>query len=210
MQPYQEEYLANLQKIATLTGQPVPVESSFEDCRTQMSARSQTVAALSQRNMALLRRYLFPLLDDLLEADDVTLQELTDFADRLLRPQQELDAGLFCHIRQALLSLARQRRDRGTIIRELYWLGMGRYSLCNRLVGLELCHIQKYMAQMRLCFTEAAAYLKYYDEIEDSETRGYILRSRANMALGQFHSPHEKILLVKKSLQIMQDKDYRQ
>ena len=39
---------------------------------------------------------------------------------------------------------------------------------------------------MRLYFTEAAAYLKYYDQIEDIETRGYILRSRANIALGQF------------------------
>ena len=63
---------------------------------------------------------------------------------------------------------------------------------------------------MKLCFTEAAAYLKYYDQIEDIETRGYILRSRANIALGQFASPGEKIRLIKGTLQILQDKDYQE
>ena len=65
------------------------------------------------------------------------------------------------------------------------------------------------MTGMRLCFTEAAAYLKYYDEIEDDQTRGYILRSRANMALGAFKSPGEKVALVRRTLQILQDQEYQ-
>ena len=63
---------------------------------------------------------------------------------------------------------------------------------------------------MRLCFMEAAAYLKYFDEISDSGTKGYILRSRANVSLGQFKSPSEKIRLVKYTLQILQDKWYQE
>ena len=63
---------------------------------------------------------------------------------------------------------------------------------------------------MRLSFTEAAAYLKYFDEIEDMETRGYILRSRANMSLGGFKSPGEKIRLVRETLCVMQDESYRE
>ena len=118
--------------------------------------------------------------------------------------------GLFCQIRQALLTLARQKKDRAAMIRHLYWLGMGRNSLCGKLVGIPFENIAKYMTRMRLCFTEAAAYLKYYDQIEDTDTRGYILRSRANISLGQFNSPGEKIRLVKGTLQILQDKEYQE
>lgn len=96
------------------------------------------------------------------------------------------------------------------MIRCLYWLGIGRNSLCSCLVGLELGLSEKYMTAMRLCFAEAAAYLKYYDEIDDTETRGYILRSRANISLGAFKSPEEKVGLVRKTLQILQDKGYQE
>ena len=78
------------------------------------------------------------------------------------------------------------------------------------MVGLKLEDSQKYISQMRLCFAEAAAYLKYYDEIENPETRGFILRSRANMALGQFQSASAKIRLTKQTLQILQDEGYRE
>ena len=87
---------------------------------------------------------------------------------------------------------------------------MGYYWLCNNLAGLDLELIEKYVSRMRLCFTEAAAYLKYFDEIEDTETRGYILRSRANMALGPFKSQGGKIRLVRETLRIMQDEHYQE
>ena len=111
---------------------------------------------------------------------------------------------------QALLNLARVSRNRNRMIRELYWLGIGRNSLYNKTTGLELPEAEKYTSQMRLCFAEAAAYLKYFDEIKDTDTRGYILRSRANMSLGSFKTASEKIRLVKQTLQILQDADYQQ
>ena len=92
----------------------------------------------------------------------------------------------------------------------MYFLGMGYYGFYNKLVGLERKEIQKYTSQMRLCFAEAAAYLKYFDEIEDTETRGFILRSRANMSLGQFNTPGEKIRMVKRTLEILQDKGFQE
>jgi len=168
------------------------------------------VEQLARRDMELLRGQFFPLLDNLFAADGAALEDLEEFAARLLGRPEELDAGLFCQIRQALLSMARQNRDRAGAIRELYWLGMGRHSRVSKLVGLELPLVEKFVVQMRLCFTEAAAYLKYYDELEDAETRGYILRSRANIALGPFKSPGEKIRLVKQTLQILQDKGYQE
>ena len=83
-------------------------------------------------------------------------------------------------------------------------------AVASKLTGLEQSVVENYMSEMRLCFTEAGAYLKYFDEIEDKETRAYILRSRANMSLGQFASPEEKIRRVRQTLQILQDKYYQE
>ena len=177
MQPYQDEYIANLKEISTLTARQKPRGLSFEEYLKELLENRERAQQLSKRNMELLRNNLFPVLDHLFAAGDKVCSELQEFAGRLLSGRNELDVGLFCQIHQALLSHARMKRDRAHVIEELYWLGIGRNNLCAKLVGLDLSEIEKYTSQMRLCFIEAAAYLKYYDEIEDSQTRGYILRS---------------------------------
>lgn len=209
MRPYQEEYIANIREIAALTARCRPGGLSLEEYDSLLRRNEALAAEKVQRNVKLLRENLFPLLDHLFSAGEEELRELEDFAARLYGSPETQDEGLFRVIRRALLSLARQRGDRNGMIRELYWLGMGNFGLCSKLVGLELEYTEKYFSRMRLCFTEAAAYLKYYEEIEDTETRGYILRSRANMSLGQFHSPSEKIGLARETLRIMRDEFYQ-
>ncbi len=206
MRLYQEEYIANLKEIVALTAPGARETLSFEAFLEKSNRRRLQGEALVKRNMKLLREELFPVLDHIYDADETELSELGEFAGELKGVREELDVGLYCQIHKALLSLARMRKDRKAMIRELYCLGMGYYSLNNMLVGLERKDTQKYTSQMRLCFTEAAAYLKYFDEIEDTETRGFILRSRANMSLGQFPVPGEKIRMVKRTLEILQDK----
>ncbi|MCI8389849.1 MAG: hypothetical protein HFI35_03940 [Roseburia sp.] len=209
MQPYQEEYIANLKEIGALSALKKPDGISFDAYREKVRGDRKQVEQKIRRNMELLRSGLFPALDHLLESDEAGREELFCFAGRLLNPKEEWDAGLFCRIHQALLNTARLKNDRDGKIRELYWLGIGRNALCNKLVGLELSVTGEYVSQMRLCFTEAAAYLKYYDEIPDEETKGYILRSRANIALGQFQSVSERVRLLKQTLQIFEDPDYQ-
>lgn len=210
MQPYQEEYIANVRAIAAMDAHIRPGELSFAAYELRLRQSRGIVREKVRRNVELLRQGLFPMLDHLFEASAEELADLEEFASCLMGGGENLDPGLFRLIRQALLSLARQKQDRSAAIRELYWLGIGYNSLCSNLAGLEPELIEKYMIRMRLCFTEAAAYLKYYDEIEDKETRGYILRSRANMALGYFKSPAEKVRLIRETLQIMQDEQYRE
>ena len=210
MQPYQEEYIANIREIAALADRIRPGKLSFAAYELRLRQSGGLVREKIRRNMELLRQGLFPMLDHLFEAKPEELEELEEFASCLLRGREALDPGLFRLIHQALLSLARQKQDRSAAIRELYWLGMGYNNLCSNLAGLDLELIEKYVTRMRLCFTEAAAYLKYYDEIGETETRGYILRSRANMALGPFKAPGEKIRMVRQTLQIMQDEHYRE
>lgn len=210
MQPYQEEYIANLKEIAKLSASEKSGSRSFCVPYAKVLSDKKHLEQIVARNMELLREKLFPLLDHLFEAEPETLRELEDFAGILFDGRTERDVGLFCQIRRALLSKARQAGNRNDMIRQLYWLGMGYNSICTRLVGLDWLYIEKYMVRMRLCFMEAAAYLKYFEEIDDSDTKGYIIRSRANVALGQFKSSGEKIRLVNYTLRILQDKGYRE
>lgn len=210
MQLYQQEYIANLKEIVMLTMGERREKLSFEAYLEQSDRKRRRGEELVKRNMKLLREGLFPVLDHIYAADETEISELREFAGELTGGKEDLDGGLYCQIHKALLSLARMRKDRKEMIRELYCLGMGYYGLYNKLVGLERKEIQKYTSQMRLCFAEAAAYLKYFDEIEDTETRGFILRSRANMSLGQFNTPGEKIRMVKRTLEILQDKGFQE
>ena len=210
MQAYQEEYIANLKEIAMLMAYKRSEGQSFQEYCLKQRAEQRQAEQKIKRNMELLRENLFPLLDHMPEAKKEELEELAEFAGRLLSGREELDVGLYCQIHRALLSLARQLSDRSAMIRELYYLGIGYNNLCGKLVSLEGSEAETYTNQMRLCFTEAAAYLKYYDEIKDTQTRGYILRSRANIALGRFKNASEKVRLVKQTLTILQDKDYQE
>lgn len=210
MQPYQEEYIANLRDIAVLATRKNPDCHSFDTYRDTLLQNRSLIADKINRNIALLRDELFPLFDRLFEAGPDELAQLEEFAQNLLDGKNELDGGLFCQIYQALLSRARHRKDHNAIIRCLYWLGIGHHNMCGKMVGLDWPDIEYYMSQMRLCFAEAAAYLKYYDEIDDIETKGYILRSRANTSLGQFKSASSKIRLTRQTLTLLQDEEFQQ
>lgn len=210
MRPYQKEYIENIREIAALTARKDPDGLTLEAYEARMRRDEAAAWEKVGRNMTLLREGLFSTLDHLFDADRETLEELEEFATHLMGDKETQDEGVFRLIHRALLSLARQKGDRYSMIRELYWLGMGYYWLYSKLVGLPLEVTEKYANQMRLSFTEAAAYLKYFEEIEDTETRGYMLRSRANMSLGSFKSSGEKIRLVRDTLCIMQDESYRQ
>ncbi len=210
MQSYQEEYIANLRDIAALAARKKPGGSSFEAYQEKLKDNRRLIEQKVERNMELLKVHLFPLLDHLLEADGKEVYGLQEFAGKLFQVGEELDTGLFCQIHQALLNAARLKKDQKGMIRELYWLGLGRHNRCSKLLGLDMSVVENYMSEMRLCFTEAAAYLKYYEKIDDLETRGYMIRSRANMSLGEFSRASEKIQRVKQTLQILQDRYYQE
>ena len=209
MQPYQEEYIANLKNISVLSIHRKQENQTFEIYVENLLENQRQTESIVKRNMELLRKKLFPVLDHIFDASQEELNDLQEFAGKLLSGKEELDSGLFYQIHKALLSFARLTKDQNVMIRELYWQGMSYYNIYTKLLDLEQLENRKYSSQMRLCFAEAAAYLKYFDEIKDTDTRGYILRSRANMSLGQFPSASEKIHLVKQTLQILQDKEYQ-
>ena len=210
VRPYQEEYLDNLRRFDALFQRRQSGELDLEAYTARARADRAELLRLSRRNMELLRRELFPSMEGLYGWDPQQVAELEDFSFKLYDGRAELDVGLFCQIHQALLGLARFNGDRDAVIRELYWMGMGRNALNSKLVGLPLDATWDYTLRMRQCFTEAAEYLRDFDSIDSTETRGFILRSRANISLGRFPTPGEKTRLLKDTLKILQDKHYQE
>ena len=82
MQPYQDEYIANLKEISTLTARQKPRGLSFEEYLKELLENRERAQQLSKRNMELLRNNLFPVLDHLFAAGDKVCSELQEFAGR--------------------------------------------------------------------------------------------------------------------------------
>ena len=208
MLPYQTEYIENTARIAVLTDLYAgTVEDFGRWYRARLSAREEA-AVLRQRNIRLLNDHLFPTLDRLTAADEDTIADLVAFGDKLMDWSTNLDCGVYVLIHDALLSLCRIRRDRNGTIRELYRLGMGLYYQGRAVDGIEAWRIAGIRFRNEMVFTEAGAYLKYYGDIDDQETRGYIIRGLANIAIAT-QDMKRRIATSARVLNILQDDYYR-
>ena len=208
MVPYQEEYLANTRKIAALLRSQGPIELSFESWYEDQKRARACVADLRADNLRLLNEFLFPDLDSLHGASDSTIDDLVDFADRLMDWKDNLDCGVYVTIHDALLSLYRLRRDRNRIIQELYKLGMGLYYLRRIVLGLEGPQVNAFYFRNEMTFSEAASYIRYFGQIDDEPTKGYIIRAFANIALC-CTSHKRRIDATARTLRILKDQSYR-
>ncbi len=83
MQPYQEEYIANLKDIAVLAACKNQDCSSFETYRETLLKNRKLIEARINRNIELLRDSVFSLYDRLFEASPEELAELEEFARML-------------------------------------------------------------------------------------------------------------------------------
>ena len=207
MLPYQVRYLENAREILSLRHPDGP-EADFEAWLERREARLSRLRALRRENIALLNDHLFPQLDDIHRADDDALAALSAFADALLDWKTNLDCGVYVVIHDALLSLCRLRRDRNGLIRELYKLGMGLYYQRRMVAGMGSELSGPFAFQNEMVFTEAAAFLRYYERIDDEPTRGYILRALANIALCA-QTPKRRIAASARMLNILRDESYR-
>lgn len=204
MDTWQQAYLANIARISALRkippgGTPAEMEASVRSCREE-------IRLLALENAGLIREHLFPVLGSITRADDETIAGLHSFA-RQLTVSGRPDSNLALHIHEALLAAARSRHDRDLLIRELYECGLWSfYFLDNALATIVP---PKFRKKIRLYFREGASYLRIYDEIESTETRGYIHRCMANIALSYPQSePGPKLEAINASLKILTDPVY--
>ena len=206
--PYQDEYVRNTKEILGLGKRGPATTGGFDVWFSAIQEESARSARLRQRNMEILNSELFPLLDNLHAASEEQIQSLEEFADVLLDWKNNLDRGICVTIHDALLSLCRVRKDRDGIIRELYKLGMGLFYLNRMVMGIDSKATTSFYFENEMVFTEAAAYLRFFDSIEDDTTRGYILRSLHNIAIC-VQGSKRKIAASSRMLNVINDEHYR-
>ena len=207
MQPYQTQYADNVREIAALRS-PAVAGLGFEEWYARRKEASARIDALRKENIALLEEHLFPLLDDLHNAGEESIRELEEFASVLMDWTTNLDCGIYVLIHDSLLSLYRFRRDRDRIIKELYLLGMGLYYQRRRVLGIREDRTAAMAFENEMVFTEAGAYLKFFEEIESEETRGYIIRSLANIGICA-RGLKKRVAVAGRVLKICRDDYYR-
>jgi len=208
VQPYQEQYVSNVREILRLDALNVSPAPAFEGWFAQQRADWERIGALRQENIELLRAHLFPALDELYTAGPGVLAELSDFADVLMDWQTNLDCGVYVLIHDSLLRLYRLRRDRSGIIRELYRLGMGLYYQNRSVQALEPIWRDPFYFRNEMVFTEGGSYLKFLPDLEDEETKGYVIRSLANIAICS-PDKHRRIAVTGRVLRLVKDDYYR-
>ena len=209
MQAYQQRYIENTRELMRLGDFYSVPRTDFSSWYTAEKANRRRMAELKRENIDLLNRYLFPALDELYETDDDRIDELIAFADALMDWKTNLDCGVYVSIHEALLSLYRVKRDRARIIRQLYKLGMGLYYLDRSVEGVREKLAGPFRFRNEMIFTEAGSYMKFFEEIPDAETRGYIIRALANIAICS-GDRKRRIAVTSRVLQIIKDDYYRE
>ena len=209
MVAYQEKIIENTERIAALIAETDAEHSSFDDWYLRRMEAEEEIVRRKAENTRLLSEKLFPVLDRLYEADQDTIDGLLAFADRLMDWNTNLDNGIYVVIHDALLSLARHDRDRDRIIMELYKLGMGHYYLNRALQGMDKRVAARFFFRNEMLFTEAGSYLKFFAEIESEETKGYIIRSLANIAICAVDRK-KRVAVTSRILKIIRDPYYRE
>lgn len=207
MQEYQKLYIENTKKVKDLAGNQPSEGVSPKEYYTQRMEISKEIYKYRQENTELLRKNLIPLLDDILSASECDIAALEEFGDTLWKGQ--MDNGLCHQVCGALVVYARVNQKRELLIKELYLTAM---TLYNFEIMLETSDEEQFRWKMNMFFGEAAGYIRYYDEIEDAQTRGYIHRSMGNLALvfrdATPKHAKRKLELLRRSLQVLTDPVY--
>ena len=204
MLPYQQRYIDNVRQIASLSDLYAITAPDFDSWYALLQQNGAALDALKAENTALLGAHLFPLMDALHAASAEDIAALEEFAAALMDWSTNLDCGIYLLIHESLLSLARFRRDRASIIKELYMVGMGLYYQGRRLLGTKCAEIDAFYFRNEMIFTEAGSYLQFFHEIDDEQTKGYIIRALANIAICT-QDLRRRVGISQRVLQIVQD-----
>ena len=211
MREYQEKYIANLRQVFQLNAPPASIPQDGAAYARERAGRAEEIRRLSEENTRLLRRELFPVLDNIVSAGEEDVRGLQLFAAALQDRGAYLDLVLCYSLHSALITYARHWNKRDMLIRELYQGAMALFYMQDILMSAQQT---PYQWKLRMLFGEAASYIKQYDQIEDMETRGYIHRAMGNLALASSGLNHEdglrKMTAIRRSLRFLNDPVYHE
>lgn len=209
MRSYQEQYIENAEKIMSLSDTSGEIPADVDVFIKIHDENAAVIRGIVRENTELLRQEFFPVLDNIVSADEETIRQLEDFAAHLASGNLSLDIFLHYKIHNALISYARHWKKRDMLIRELYHTALALFYIQE---NMDIIEDRSYSWKMGMLFGEAASFIKVYDQIQDVETRGYIHRSMGNLALSYniFTDGEKKLWAMRRSIEILQDPVYRE
>lgn len=174
-----EKYLENVVKVHSLAKPKLTDGMTQNEILDVIHDNAMETHALRVENDALLDRLVYSRVPEQLMPQDV--EDLKEFADKLFSYNRSLDTGAAYRVHQLLYAYAKYHDDTNLIIRELYYQGLALHYMNLK---IEMPPVNLYCEQIMDCFSKGAAYMAQYEEIEDEETRGFIIRCMGNRKLG--------------------------
>ena len=143
----------------------------------------------------------------------ITIKEARDRLYKLQRKQAAYDHAMGLIYYDGSTTAPKDTADNraaslSVLSEELYKLGMGLYYQGRILLGTEAEAVNSFHFRNEMVFSEAGSYLKFFPEIADTDTRGYILRALANISIAA-RDVRRRIAVSGRVLQIVQDPYYR-
>jgi len=174
-----QKYAANLTAAQKLVKPSLTPNMTDEEGLGQIQQCAEQLFRIHQENDQILNKILFSKKADDLTADEA--RQLGDLAGTLFNFNRSPDTGVAYKIHQLLYAYARRLGDIDLIIKELYLQGITLLYLNVRDPdeGINL-----YVDKIGEFFRAGAAYLDQYEELENSQTRSYILRCLGNTKYG--------------------------
>lgn len=178
MELYQK-YLDNLNEGHELVKKNLFATADSKDALLrQIRENSRRTYELRRENDSILEKLI-----DSRRAEELTDKEVTDlleFADKLYAFLQQNDIGTSYRVHRLVYDYAERKGDFDLRIRQLYNLGTNLYYLNLQMAELG---VNLYGKEVADYLRQAADYLDRCHEIENEETKGYILRCLSNMWL---------------------------
>lgn len=206
-----QKYVDNLTAANGLLKPRLEPNMTEEESLQAIRDNAKCLYEIHQENNQILKEILFSKKAETLTKEEAS--HLSELALQLFHFNRSLDTGIAYKIHQLLYAYGQYHNDVDIIIRELYYQGITLFYLNVRGDDQEEGIFQDKIGKY---FSMGASYLERYEELENPQTRNYILRCLGNVKYG-LHSPDDETSGWKaymecfdRAMAIFQSERYRQ
>lgn len=217
MQAAHQLYLNNLAAARRLVKPFFESGMSDEDVIAAIRLGAEELFRLHSEDDALLKEILFSKTAETLTAEEAG--DLQALADALFNFNRSPDVGIAYRIHQLLYRYAELHSDVDLMVRELYYQGITLFYLNVRDPGIQ---VNLFGEKVGEYFRAGAEYFAQYEQLQNPETRSFIIRCMGNIKYGLHlecpawekiggHTPWEDYLEVfNYTMKVVQDPRYRE
>ena len=174
-----ERYYANIKEANDLVRPKISSGLPRDELLEVIHANAERLTKLKYENDEFLRDNILTADPRTLTADDIA--ELSELADILFHNATGCDIGIAYKIHSLIYKYAEYYGKRDLMIKELYYQGLTLYYLHFSIGSMKINTNGKELYDY---YCRGASYINQYEDIEDEDTRGYIIRCLGNRKYG--------------------------